>query len=356
MMRKAMLFVLVMITAAAVLATTASAKGSRSFFGVVQGQPFSKRDYAQLGKAGTGTVRFGIVWNNVEPNRTGGFRWSAYDAKIGNLAAHGVRSFPTLSGSPSWVAKEPKRPPLGSKQDQQAWRNFLSAAVNRYGRGGTYWRTLYRAQHPGKKPVPITDWQIWNEPNLRKFFPKKHATRNYAKLVKISAKPIRQADGKAKVILAGMPAFLRPTADKFLGRLYRVKGFARSFDAAAVHPYAENMKKFVTAIKRMRRTLKQHHDKKKGLWLTEVGWGSKRHHGHLNVGKRGQKRLLSRSFSVSLHHRRQWHIDGVQWFDWRDPSRSAPTICSFCDSAGLLKHSYAKKPAYRAFTHFAKRH
>jgi hypothetical protein len=356
MMRKAMLFVLVAVTTMGLLATSATAKGSRSFFGVVQGQPFSARDYTQLGKAGTGTVRFGLSWNMVQPRRTSGFNWNVYDAKIGALAAHGVRAFPTLGGSPQWIAKEPRRPPIKSKADKQAWRNFLKAAVERYGRGGTYWRTVYPAQHPGKRKLPITEWQIWNEPNLPKFFPKEHATRKYAKLVKISHNAIQGADRRAKVVLAGMPAFLHPTADKFLGRLYRVKGFKRSFDAAALHPYAENMKKFVTAIKRMRGTLKKHHDKRKGLWLTEVGWGSKSRHGHLNVGKRGQKRLLKKSFSVSLHNRRRWHIEGVQWFAWRDPARGQPTNCSFCGSAGLLKHNYNKKPAYRAFRRFAKRH
>ena len=355
MVRRAMLFVLVAVATLSLLTASASA-GSKSFFGVVQGPPFSGRDYDQLGKAGTGTVRFGLVWNNVEPNPTSGFHWDVYDAKIGNLAAHGVRSFPTVSGSPSWISKQPKRPPLGSERERNRWRAFLSAAVNRYGHGGTYWRTTYHVQHPGKAAIPITEWQIWNEPNLAKFFPKKHASSNYAKLVKLSAKPIRTADGQAKVILAGMPAFLRPTADKFLGKLYRTKGFKKSFDAAALHPYAENMKKYVTAIKRIRSTLKRHHDKGKGLWLTEVGWGSKRGHGHLNAGKQGQQRLLRKSFSVSLHKRREWHIDGVQWFDWRDPAKGEASSCSFCSSAGLLKHSYAKKPAYRVFKRFARRH
>jgi polysaccharide biosynthesis protein PslG len=354
MMRKAMLFVLVAVATMSLLATSATADSSR-FFGVVQGQPFSNRDYTQLGKAGTGTVRFGLSWNFVQPRQTSGFNWTAYDTKIGALAAHGVQAFPTLSGSPAWVAKEPKRPPVKSKRDKRAWRNFLSAAVERYGRGGTYWRTVYPTQHPGKRKLPITEWQIWNEPNLPKFFPKKHAVRNYAKLVKISHKAIRSGDRRAKVILAGMPAFKHPTAARFLGRLYHVKGFKRSFDSAALHPYAPNMKKFVAAIKGMRRTMKRHHDKRAGLWLTEVGWGSKRNGQRLNKGKRGQKRLLKKSFSVSLQNRHKWHIQGVQWFDWRDPSRSQPSNCSFCSSAGLLKHNYAKKPAYRAFRHFAKR-
>jgi polysaccharide biosynthesis protein PslG len=355
MMRKAMLLVLV-AAAAALAATSAAAKGSRSFFGVVQGPPLTSRDYKELGEAGTGTVRFGLLWNAVQPNRTGGFHWTAYDRKIGTLAAHGIRSFPTVSGSPAWIAKKPKRPPLSSKSARNAWQTFLSKAVQRYGRGGTYWTTLYPLQHPGKPKLPITQWQIWNEPNLPKFFPKKHATRNYARLVKLSDKPIHQADGRAELVLAGMPAFISPTADKFLGRLYRVKGFKGSFDAAAVHPYAENMRKFVTAIKRMRTTLRKHHDRRKGLWLTEVGWGSMRHHGHLNVGRRGQKRLLERAFRVSVRRRHKWHIEGAQWFDWRDPAKGAPTNCSFCTSAGLLKHDYAKKPAYHAFRHLAKRH
>ena len=351
-----MLFVLVAVAAMALLVTPAGAKDAGQFFGLVQGSPFTHRDYAMVGKSGAGTLRFGLSWIAVQPTRNGTPKWAQYDAKIGDLAGRGIRSFPTVSGTPPWVTKSPKRPPLNSKSSKRAWRQFLSDAVQRYGRGGTYWRNIYPRQHPRKRKLPITDWQIWNEPNLRKFFPRKHATRNYAKLVKLSDKPIHNADPKAHLVLAGMPAFLPPTADKFLGRLYRVKGFKKSFDAAAVHPYAENMRKFVTAIKRMRRTLKTHHDKRKGLWLTEVGWGSMRHHGHLNAGRRGQKRLLKRSFAVSLHHRRRWRIQGVQWFDWRDPARSEPTTCSFCSSAGLLKHNYRKKPAYRAFRHFAKRH
>src|SRR3954468_7244127 len=216
MTRKTMLVALVAVMALSVLTGSAVASGSRSFFGVVQGQPFTSRDYAQLGKAGTGTVRFGLIWTAVQPTPTGGYRWNAYDAKIGNLAAHGVRSFPTMSGSPAWVSQRQKNPPLGSKSDRQAWRAFLSAAVNRYGRGGTYWKTTYHVQHPGKRAHPITEWQIWNEPNLPKFFPKKHASRNYARLVKLSDNPIHHADRKAELVLAGMPAFIPPTADKFL--------------------------------------------------------------------------------------------------------------------------------------------
>jgi hypothetical protein len=352
MVRRLSLLALLVVSASCCLATPAIAKG---FFGVVQGEPFSARDYAKLGKSGAGTVRFGLNWNAVQPRR-GTHNWAAIDAKIGQLAALGIRSFPTLSGSPPWISSKPKRPPIRSKREKQAWRGFLSAAVHRYGPGGEYWRTLYRAQHPGKPAVPVTQWQIWNEPSLPKFFPRKHAEHDYAKLVKISDRPIHRADPHAELVLAGLPAFKAPNADKFLGRLYRVKGFKGSFDAAAVHPYAPSMNKFVTAIKRMRQTMKQRGDKRKGLWLTEIGWGSAKNRFSLNKGKRGQKRLLKRSFRVTLHNRHRWRLEGVQWFDLRDPAPGAPITCSFCSSAGLLKHDYGEKPAYRAFQRFAKRH
>src|SRR3954463_16231698 len=151
MVRKSMLLFLSAVTLLACAASPAAAKGPQDFFGIVQGGAFTPSDYAKLGKSGTGTVRFGLFWYAVQPTRGGSFNWGAVDAKVGELAARGIRSFPTISGSPSWVTKRAKSPPINSKQTRQAWRNFLSAAVKRYGQGGTYWNTVYPTQHPGKR-------------------------------------------------------------------------------------------------------------------------------------------------------------------------------------------------------------
>ena len=138
-MRKAVLFVVVAAGTMPLAPTTATAKG---LFGVVQGgNPLSARDYATLGKSGTDTVRFGFNWNAVQPRADSAFNWSSLDVRIGRLAARGIRSFPTVSGSPSWISSKPKRPPIRSKREVRAWRSFLSAAVGRYGPDGVYWRT-----------------------------------------------------------------------------------------------------------------------------------------------------------------------------------------------------------------------
>jgi hypothetical protein len=92
------------------------------------------------------------------------------------------------------------------------------------------------------------------------------------------------------------------------------------------------------------------------MWLSEVGWGSEKpsRRWPLNKGVRGQKRMLKKSFRLVLHKRRAWHVKRLFWFDWRDPARGQGHYCSFCDSAGLLRHNHRPKPAYRAFRRFTR--
>ena len=118
--------------------------------------------------------------------------------------------------------------------------------VNRYEPGGDFWAPggAYQVEHPGASPKPITAWQIWNEPNLPKYFVRKRSTRKYAKLVKISNTAISGADPQAKVVLAGLTGFARPTGWTFLDRLYDVRGIKKHFDAAALHPYAATIGQF----------------------------------------------------------------------------------------------------------------
>jgi hypothetical protein len=324
-------------------------------FGISKAQPLNQRDFRKLKSTGVRTLRFAINWYAVQPS-PGTPSWGPTDELVGDLAARGIQPVPFIYGSPSWVAKKPSRPPLGSARKVRAWRKFLALVVERYGRGGVYWTGAYQVQHPTGQPKPITAYQIWNEPNLPKFFPRKKTTRKYAKLVKIAHRAINGVDPRAKVVLAGLTGYADPRGWTFLHKLYRVKRFKRSFDAAALHPYAATLGQFRTEIKRMRRVMKRRHDGRTARWLTEVGWGSAHHTRRfpLNKGLQGQKRMLRKSFKLVLHKRRSWHIQRLFWFHWRDPARGEGTFCSFCPSAGLLRHNQNPKPAYRAFRSFTR--
>ena len=157
-------------------------------------------------------------------------------------------------------------------------------------------------------------------------------------------------------MLAGMPGYARPTAWSFLDKLYRVKGIKQDFDATAVHPYSATIGQFGTVIRNVRSVMVKHHDANTALWLTEMGWGSARPTPRwpINKGEQGQRRMLRKSFQLVLRHRSSWHIPRLFWFDWRDPRAGTGHYCSFCASAGLLRHNHKPKPAYRAYRRFAR--
>jgi polysaccharide biosynthesis protein PslG len=323
------------------------------FFGISKGHRLTTRDIGKMESTGVRTVRFPLFWASAQPH-PGAPRWGVTDQLVGNLAAHGIRPVPFIYGSPSWVTSTPKQPPVGSARSVQAWRTFLTALAKRYGPGGAYWSGGYRHAHPGAAPQPITAWQIWNEPNLRKFFPKRAGIRKYAALLKYAHNAIKAVDPGATIVLAGMPGYARPTAWDFLGALYRLGGVKPDFDAVAVHPYSANLDQFKTIIDRIRGVMSRHGDASTPLWLTEVGWGSAPTSPRwpINKGPAGQKRMLERSFRLVLQKRSSWHVDRLFWFDWRDPKHGGG-YCSFCDSSGLLDANHNPKPAYHAYANFA---
>ncbi len=338
------------------------AKVPRTFFGLLPGPaPLDGKDISRIARIKVRTVRIGLNWASVQPQQSGGFNWSVTDRQIGSLAAKGVHVLPNLAGTPRWVSSEATTPPVGSQQDGEAWQNFVGAAVRRYGPGGSFWGSPFHAQCGcDARPVPIKEWQIWNEPNLKHYFTPKPSPSKYAKLVKLSRPAIEQADPKAKLILAGLSGGGKPSdiaAIPYLKRFYRVKGIKASFDAAALHPYAHNVSDLRSLIAQFRKVMKKRHDKRTGLWLTEHGYGSAHPDKFgLNKGMRGQKRMLEKTYRLLLDRRKAWKIERVFWFFWRDPPKSNTDVaCSFCTSAGLLKNNRKPKPAYKPFKRLTRR-
>jgi hypothetical protein len=341
-------------------APSAQAAGSE-FFGVVQGPALDDTDLDSVGASGVNTTRFLLSWKSVEKHR-GERNWHAVDRVVGGLASRGVRPLPVVWGSPPWTrAGGSARPPVNSSTARSGWQNFLKVAVARYGRGGRYWTDEYPQQFgAAAAPLPITAWQVWNEPNLRpEFDPGEtvaHAAQQYGQLVRISHDAIKSKDGLATIVLAGVATQKDPHAFEFLGDLYSVPGIESDFDVVAQHPYAPGVDAMRNAIERVRAVMANHGDKGTPLWLTEFGWGSAPADGSgINVGPTAQAQMLTRSVNLILSHRSAWNLQRVYWFDWRDPPPGSHyvDICIRCGSAGLLAHDRAPKPAYAAFRAFS---
>ena len=154
-------------------------------------------------------------------------------------------------------------------------------------------------------------------------------------------------------MLAGMPGFGDVDAWDFLNSLYTVAGIKGRFDAAALHPYAPNLDRQRQSLQRFRNAMTRHGDGDTPIWITELGWGSAPPDRFgINKGEAGQRTMLERSFELILSHRKAWNVQRLFWFHWRDPLRSQAGTCSFCASAGLLRHDRSEKPSYPTFLGF----
>jgi hypothetical protein len=339
-----------------------TAQAGRGFIGVVdpfatrcgaaqkKGDCLSTKDVRRMRRGHIKIVRWGFRWDDVEATK-GVYRWRVTDATVGTLASRGIRVLPVMTGTPAWAARTFGTAPVNTRKARRGWQRFLKAAADRYGPGGHYWTNpdLYRAQHPRGPVRPITTWQIWNEENIQggrqRVLPRK-----YSRLVRISHNAIVAANPRARILLGGMPGYVRSRAWVYLNKVYNHHGFKRKFDAVALHPYSPDVAHVLVQIRQMRRVMRKHHDGGAGLWITELGWGSRhpREGQPINKGPRGQKRLLKATFPLLQRYHLRWNLRHAFWFRWRDPPRRTGG-CTFCSSSGLFRHNQRPKPAWRAF-------
>ena len=345
-------FAVVVLVFVAMLFAASPASASRTeFYGISQQAAFDSQDLQAMTTARIQTDRFLLFWGAVEPSQDT-FRWSRTDNLIGGLAANGVRAVPAFWGNPDWVYGASARPPIDTTTAQQKWQTFLKAAVARYGPGGSYWTTVYPRDFPGATPVPIQSWQVWNEPNLSKYFAPSPSAGEYARLLKISYPAIKSIDPNARVVLAGLTGYGEVLSWNFLNSLYGVSGIKAYFDSAALHPYAPTLDKVRTAIEHFRAVMKDHNDASTPLWITELAWGSAPADGGLNKGLTGQAQMLTDAFNMIKNNRTAWNIQRLFWYHLRDPVDSIAT-CTFCDTAGLIKPDDTLKPSYNAYKAFS---
>ena len=314
------------------------------FWGVQPQSPISDVDANGMVYAGVGTVRLAIYWGSVQPGGTGPMQWGAYDPTFEQLAERGIRVLPVLLG-------DTERTEQLVATGLPGWKNFVAAAVDRYGSSGAFWQG-FSAEHPGVDQLPPAAWQVWNEQNSRGFW--EDSVEGYAKLLDVSADAIRTEDSSASVVLGGMYSYTRVNADDFLRALYEVPGAGDDFDVVASHPYAGGTGGIAAQIEDIRREMELHGDEFKELWITEAGWGSvpvdDPTYSHLTLDEPGQAEKLDESFRMYLEKREEWRLRGVIWYSWRD---GATRVCPFCQHTGLLRNDGSPKPSLSAYAAFA---
>src|SRR5829696_6419984 len=209
------------------------ARTNDPFYGVISAEPLpTSAELTRIGRGGIGTLRINLAWGYVQAGPDAGYDWSHYDGVVADAARNGIRVLATVYGSAPWAEATPEYPPLG--RALHGFSDFVQAAAKRYGADGAFW-----SEHPELPELPITDWQLWNEPNFAFFWKPVPDPRQYLELLRAFHSAVKQADPEARVLLGGLfptPRDGLPLVS-FLSALYRA-GAAPLFDGAALHPYA----------------------------------------------------------------------------------------------------------------------
>ena len=313
-------------------------------------------DLDRQAATGVGTMRENLRWNDIEPS-PGKFDFTKLDAIVKDMAVRGLRIMPDLIYAPDFYTAKPAGA-TGSTQyppkDPGSMAAFATKLVKRYGTHGTFWckplgllAAIGLANKDCVKPyLPVTTWQVWNEPDFPAWWGGKPDAAAYTQLLTVVSKAIHKADRHAMVMTAGLTNRVVSTTD-YLDQLYN-DGAAKSFDVLAFHPYGKTVSTVIDYIRLLRAATVRHGDGKKPIALTEYGWADGGKNSDFITTTNCQAALiyaLTRKLSdMSL----ELGIRSIYDFYWNDQPAGKSTAWPFF--AGMVKTTGTAKPALGAFT------
>jgi hypothetical protein len=222
--------------------------------------------------------------------------------------------------------------------------------VTRYGRNGSLW-----AEHPEVAPHPVRSWQIWNEPNLTRYWNVAPWAPSYVALVKRADRALKAADPHAKTVLAGLPN----ESWKAIKALYAA-GVRGHYDILALHPYTGLPRNVMRIIRIVRAQLRKRGDAKVPIWITELSWPASKgrtvdDHGGFETTVRGQASRLCRLLPQLAGQRKTLRIGKVYWYTWVSHEEITDSAFDFSGLRRLRAGRLVSAPALSAFTRQARR-
>jgi hypothetical protein len=309
--------VLLAVLGALLLAVPAQARSvPRGWLGVqvdgpltAPGNPFGS-EYDLMRASGVEAVRAAFDWRAAQPAENGPIDFGPLDAVVTSAAARGLPVLPVVHRTPRWAGVHPGKGPAATPRGTAPYTRFLTALVGRYGPSGSLW-----AEQPGLPRLPIRDWQIWNEPNLTRYWSSQPFARGYVKLLRAARRALRAADPGSRTVLAGLPN------DSWIAlrKVYEAGGHG-AFDIVALHPYTGKPRNVIRLIELARKEMRKHGDRRKPVWLTELSWpaskGKTKGPPGFVTSERGQASRLKAALKLLAAARRRLRIQHVYWYTW----------------------------------------
>jgi hypothetical protein len=311
--------------------------------------------------SGVEHVRPVVYWADAQPHKPGSALPSGWtmgrnnvptdfhrtDRIFAEAARQGISVLPVVLRAPRWDLTN-KRLYASPPKRNRHYANFMGTLVDRYGPGGSFW-----AENPDVPRREQRDWQIWNEPNIDRYWASPHPfAKRYVRLLRAARKTIKQADPGARIFLTGFANY----SWRALKQAYKA-GARGLFDVAAVHPFSGRLKFVLKIVRYNRDVMRRAGDARRPIAITELTWpsskGKTRNTAGWETTEEGQAVRLRKAFRAFYARRQRWRIERLTWSTWLTPDRGSPN--SF-DWSGLRKLDPRNpagepkdKPALRAF-------
>jgi hypothetical protein len=320
---------------------------------IVGGETYRYCTAGRWGADSIGWYRTPLAWQSVEL-RPGELNFSEYDGVVYMLAIHHERLLPILMDPPRWARVKGTRASRGTilppKRDS-AFARFAAAAVRRYGPHGSFWK-----QYPKVPREAITDWQVWNEPNLPYYWGGRPNAAAYTRLLRATYTAIKRVDPRADVITAGMPYFgPDQSAPSFYEDMLRDDA-GRYFNSFAFHAYAPNPGAVLRRMNTLRALVNHFGGRRKDMWITEFGYATQGPSSpYLAKNPADQAKKISQIMGIFIRHRRGLRLRGAMLWSWQDQPRVKGQLDYWGLHCGLYSVKLQPKPALSVFVRAAKR-
>lgn len=295
----------VAVTAGATPASAAPAPTPPAYFGVhhnLVADPASPWP-----KAPVGAVRLwdsGVSWRDVEP-ADNQWNWAKLDQQVAVARSKGADPMIVLGGTPQWASARGKSVPPGSEPllgpgaadmpVAAAWVDYVRQIVARYSKRG------------------VTNFQVWNEPNVVRFW--NGSPAEMKKLSDQARSVLKSVSPKSKFISPSFPLRLKnPQRNWF--EAYTKTGVMRTYDAIALNPYPvpnQGPEESMALIAYAKAVLKKYKVPAKPIWNTEINYG---------LAGAGQKqRVLPAALAAGYVARtmllnKAGGVGRVYWYSW----------------------------------------
>lgn len=205
------------------------------------------RALSMASAAGVTSMRIDITWYVVEMTQ-GTYDFSMIDLVVDKMVEHNMTVLGMLYDTPAWLSGSPNphTPP-----DPALFAQFAAATAQHY-------------------LGQIDMWEIWNEPNIPRFWTTPDPVA-YAELLQAVYPAIKSVSSTATIVAGGLsPDSSGIDPVTYVTAMYNA-GAGGYFDALALHPYTFPQFPTLTSISAVHDVMVANGDGAKQIWLTEVG-------------------------------------------------------------------------------------